>query len=395
MEKSSRYERRPTIAIAGAGIGGLTAAIALTRRGFDVEVFERAEAIRATGAGITVQANAMRVMQRLGVAGAIRRAGETFASGAIYDERGRVIQSMDLGAVLDRLGATSVALHRQRLIEILYEACEVPVRVGRAVTGFEQDELGVRVCFDDGDAARFDVLVGCDGLHSTIRRALFGDESLRYAGYTTWRGIWEVDDEATYRAIGEARGEYWGPGARFGIVPIGGASIYWFAVEDAPAGGADASDVRPALLATFGDWAAPIPEIVASTPADAILRTDVHDRPPRARWCRGRVALLGDAAHPMTPNLGQGAGQAIEDALALAHYLDVHRDDPPAGLLAYEDARRERAHWFVVQSRRMGQIAQWRSTPARRVRDWLFRMTPESASMRQVERMYDVEIDWG
>lgn len=212
MEKSSRYERRPTIAIAGAGIGGLTAAIALTRRGFDVEVFERAEAIRATGAGITVQANAMRVMQRLGVAGAIRRAGETFASGAIYDERGRVIQSMDLGAVLDRLGATSVALHRQRLIEILYEACEVPVRVGRAVTGFEQDELGVRVCFDDGDAARFDVLVGCDGLHSTIRRALFGDESLRYAGYTTWRGIWEVDDEATYRAIGEARGEYWGRG---------------------------------------------------------------------------------------------------------------------------------------------------------------------------------------
>jgi len=381
------------IALVGAGIGGLSAAIALTRAGFAVEVFERAPELRASGAGITVQANAMRVMQRLEVADAIAAAGAIIESGSVVNKDGALLQYMDLADVATRLGAPSVAIHRASLLEILADACAAPISTGRCAVDFEHVDAGVELRFEDGASETFDLLIGCDGLHSIVRRRLHGDQPLRYSGYTSWRAACRLDAVGSAAAI--ATTEYWGRGARFGLVPIGHGELYWFAVKNCAAGGQDAADPRDSLLEIFGDWPAPIADAIAATSPEAILRTDISDRPPLSgAWGSGAVSLLGDAAHPMTPNMGQGACQAIEDAFILAEHLIAHREagDFAVGLRAYEAARKARTTWFIQQSQRLGGIGQWENAIARSLRDWLMAHAPASAIQRQLARVYDVDF---
>jgi 2-polyprenyl-6-methoxyphenol hydroxylase-like FAD-dependent oxidoreductase len=208
-----------------------------------------------------------------------------------------------------------------------------------------------------------------------------GDEPLRYAGYTAWRSLAEdIDIDRTDRFT-----ETWGPGQRFGIVPIGGRRVYWFAVADAPAGARDSGDPRPALAARFAGWHAPIEAIIAATGPERILRTDTHDRVPIDRWVDGRVALLGDAAHPMTPDLGQGGCQAIEDAVVLADAL-TREPDMAAALASYQARRVARANSFVVRSHRFGQMAHVRAAPLRWLRDQALRAVPAKLTARSLAR---------
>lgn len=369
------------IIIAGGGIGGLTAAISLQRRGLDVLVLERAPELREAGAGITVQTNAMLVMEALGLSERLTAEGHVLEEGAVTDANGRVLQEMELADALADIGPPGVAIHRQRLLRALADAYQGPLRLGAAVTGFEQSEEGVRVALADGEVIEGAALVGCDGLHSAVRRGLRGEEPLRYAGYTTWRGIAR---DVAVESLGTT--EIWGAGDRFGIVPIGQGEVYWFAVAACPEGGADGPDVLDELRRRFDGWPDDVGVVLAAT-VD-VLRSDTHDRPPIERWGEGRMTLLGDAAHPMTPNLGQGAGQAIEDAWALACSLTEHSSDIAAGLRAYEDVRRDRANWFVKQSYRMGSMAQLENPLARMLRNTVLKLTPASLTANEMRRMY-------
>ncbi len=374
------------VLIVGAGIGGLTAALALSQRDVPCIVLERADGIRAVGAGITLQANAMVVMERLGLADALRRTGVELRSGRILGTGGRVIQEVDLAAMAEPGTSPGIALHRARLMEVLAEACPAPVELGAGVVEIEAGAGSVRVRLEDGRVRQGSLLIGCDGLHSTVRREMRGEDPLVYAGYTTWRGI------ARGMSAAPATVEIWGAGERFGLVPTGPDEVYWFAVADAPEGGEDGPNVLRELKRRFEGWPDGVAEALDRTAPDAVIRTDTHDRDPIEVWGDERVTLLGDAAHPMTPNLGQGAGQAVEDALALGLALDRHRDEPVAGLREYEDVRREKANGLVVRSRRLGAMAQLRNPLARRLRDLALKATPTAVMRRSVRGMYRPEV---
>jgi 2-polyprenyl-6-methoxyphenol hydroxylase-like FAD-dependent oxidoreductase len=382
------------IIIVGAGIGGLTVAVALQRAGFHVAVYERAAALKPVGAGLTIQPNAVLALRRMGLGEEVERRGAPLRAGALLRSDGRPLTHSEFGPeLIARAGAGIVGIHRATLHEILLTALgNDALQLGRACTGYEQDKEGVRARFSDGSTQTGDVLIGADGIHSAVRAQLLNDGEPVYAGYTSWRGV-TADRCGLPDDFG---GEMWGRGQRFGGCCIDGGRFYWFAVADAPAGERepDARTTKTRLLERFGGWGKRVPELLQSTPEDAIFRTDISDRRPSERWGEGRVTLLGDAAHAMTPNLGQGACQAIEDALVLS--TELRRASAPdvllargparfdAGLRAYESARRERANSVVVAARRLGAIAQWQNPLACAARDALFRLTPASVMKKQL-----------
>ncbi|MBN8228137.1 FAD-dependent monooxygenase [Corallococcus macrosporus] len=373
------------VLIAGAGIGGLTLACALRRAGVRATVFERAEALRPAGAGITVQMNASVALRRIGLCDAVAAEGQRAVQTLILDPSGVPITRVDVGSLQQELDAPLVSIHRARLQAVLraHAGPEEAVRLGVSVTGFQDDGARVTVALSDGGTVSGDVLVGADGLRSVVRARLLGAQPTRYSGYTSWRGICAASDLVKAGHFSET----WGPGARFGIVPIGHGEVYWYATLNAPQGSEDAPGQTLAVLQErFAGWHAPIAQVLAATPPERVLRTDIHDRPPVRSWSRGRVTLLGDAAHPMTPNLGQGGCQAIEDGVVLGECLAAPGSVEDA-LRAYESRRVQRANSLVVMSRRVGQVAQWENPVARSVRDALFRWTPQSAARRQLQTL--------
>ncbi len=369
------------VLVAGAGIGGLTLACALRRAGHTVTVFERSETLRWVGAGLTVQMNATAALRRIGLCDEVAQAGACPTDSAILKPSGSALTRLPVARIQEELGLPLVCVHRARLQAVLLaHAGEENVRLGHTVTAFHDDGQGVTVRLSDGTTVAGDVLVGADGLRSVVRGALLGDAPLRYSGYTSWRGVCPDVPSATPGLMSET----WGAGARFGVVPIGFGQTYWFATQNAPAGGQDApGEARARLQSLFAGWHAPIADLIAVTDEANIIRTDIHDRPPVDRWSRGRVALLGDAAHPMTPNLGQGGCQAIEDAVALAECLTAEGSVESA-LAAYEARRRERANAFVTRSWSLGRVAQWENAAARFARDMLFQLMPGGLAARQL-----------
>ncbi|MGE6762328.1 FAD-dependent monooxygenase [Corallococcus interemptor] len=370
------------VLIAGAGIGGLTLACALQRAGIRATVFERAEALRPVGAGLIVQMNAAVALRRIGLCDAVVAEGQRAKQTLILDSKGARITAVDVGSLQDELGIPMVSVHRARLQAVLraHAGPEEAVRLGVSVTGFQDDGAHVTVTLSTGETVTGDVLVGADGLRSAVRTGLLGAQPTRYSGYTSWRGVCVGADLVQPGHFTET----WGPGARFGIVPISHGEVYWYATLNAPAGAEDAPGQTLAVLQErFAGWHAPITQLIAATPPERVLRTDIHDRPPVPRWSRGRVTLLGDAAHPMTPNLGQGGCQAIEDGVVLGECLAAPGSVEDA-LRAYESRRVKRANALVVRSHQVGRVAQWETGVARFVRDALFRRVPQSAARRQL-----------
>ncbi len=365
------------IVIAGAGIGGLTLGCALARMGRPFQIFERAPQLRPAGAGIALSQNAFSALAHIGLDQAARAAGQPLSEAAICDHTGRPL----VHSTMDQFTNGSVAMARSDLQAVLLDALEASVDTGRAVRAYRARPGGVVVELEDGAEVKADLLVGADGLHSSVRQVMRGPEPLRYAGYTSWRALVDDFDLPQPDKVTES----WGPGQRFGIAPIGHRRVYWFAVADAPAGETDPPDPRPGLQARFAGWHAPIEALIAAAAPGRILRTDIHDRPPIDRWVEGYVTLLGDAAHPMTPNLGQGGCQAIEDAVVLADALERSADVQTA-LLRYQRRRLPRANAFVVRSWRFGQLAHLRNRPMRWLRDHALRALPTGLTTRAATR---------
>jgi 2-polyprenyl-6-methoxyphenol hydroxylase-like FAD-dependent oxidoreductase len=382
--------------IVGAGIGGLTAAIALRRAGIDATVFERTGELKEVGAGILLAANAVSVLGELGLSDEVRGLGTPASAGRVLTWRGNTLTKVPLEKLETRVGVPSAAVHRADLQDLLLRKLEGQgPRLGAECSGFESDAEGVNVVFADGAQERGDLLVGADGLHSTVRAGLFGPEKPRYAGYTAWRAVVRPGRGLLPWGTGF---ESWGRGARFGCAHIGDGRVYWFATINAPEGEKDGplgspSAPKAVLERHFGGWHHPVPALIAETDEEKIRRDDLYDREPLSgSWGRGRVTLLGDAAHPSTPNLGQGACQAIEDAVVLARGLKEAggRDasyDVPSALRRYEDLRRERTAWIVRRSRAVGRVGQIENPLLCGLRDAALRVTPTRLQLRQFERV--------
>jgi 2-polyprenyl-6-methoxyphenol hydroxylase-like FAD-dependent oxidoreductase len=365
------------VIVVGGGIGGLSAAIALRLAGHEPVVLERSSRGPA-GAGITLFANAMRALDRLGLAAALEARGARARRSAILTADGDA-----LGEVPADILDGTIAIQRTDLHAVLAEAAG-EVRLGVEVTSVEQDGQSVVARVADGTEERGELLVGADGLNSVVRRTI-ADVRPRYAGYTAWRGMSDVPVDPGRLT------ESWGVGERFGLVDVGGGRTYWFATKNAAEGEADESGGRKEEIARrFTHWHDPIPAVAAAAEEDAILRNDVSYLEPLSRWSDGRIVLLGDAAHATTPGVGQGAALAIEDAVVLAAKLGG--GDPAAPLAEYEAARRSRADAILKMSRRADKLAQLRRPFACRLRNAVVRHLPERAQRRQLEPLVRHEL---
>jgi 2-polyprenyl-6-methoxyphenol hydroxylase-like FAD-dependent oxidoreductase len=241
-------------------------------------------------------------------------------------------------------------MHRAELLALLARHMD-PTRLhlGRACVRAEQDSEGITARFDTGETVYGDGLIGADGLRSVVRTQLFGRQIVRYAGYTGWRAIVNFSESPNLLPS-----ETWGRGRRFGIVPMGRGLVYWFATQNAPEGQRDpVGRIKETLAQVFWGWHQPIEALIAATREDSILRNDIYDVAPLPRFVQGRVALLGDAAHATTPNLGQGACQAIEDSIVIAVCLKT-AGQVEAGLLEYERRRMPRVSEISLRSRNLG-----------------------------------------
>jgi 2-polyprenyl-6-methoxyphenol hydroxylase-like FAD-dependent oxidoreductase len=379
--------------IIGAGIGGLAAAVALRQAGYAVRVFERAQELKEVGAGITLWPNAVKALRKLGLETIVDEQSIPTAVGGIYTWQGKVVAQTTTSEVERLCGAPTVALHRAELQVALLHALEelAPgepvVQFGAHLERFEQDNQGITAFFADGRQARGSLLVGADGIHSVVRQQIFGSEPPRYAGFTAWRAITPMPADVKLLA-----GECWGRGQVFGIVPLSRERIYWFATHNVPEGEEDMpSGRKQELLRLFQGWYPAIPTLINATPEDAILHNDIYDRPPLATWSQGRVTLLGDAAHPMTPNLGQGACQALEDAVVLGASLRAGGSIQQA-LQIYQATRLPRANLVATRSRQVGALVQRSGRLACWARNMLIRLLPASLRLKQLEPFITYEV---
>ncbi|TMC45245.1 MAG: FAD-dependent oxidoreductase [Chloroflexi bacterium] len=352
MEKYSLH-----VSIIGGGIGGLATASALQRQGIQVTLFERNPELREIGAGLTLWANGVQMLRQLGLADALAAVSAALTHFECWSWRGKRLGSMRLDTIERRVGAPSIGIHRADLLRLLAgEVSRESVHVNAHCVGFRQEQGHVISHFADGQQHQADLLVGADGLYSVIREQLLGQQPPRYSGYTCWRGVAVFEERHVSPGISS---ETWGRGRRFGMLPIGNGRVFWYATYNCPAGGQDQAGERKSRLSQlFGGWREPIEQLIEATDEGAILRNDILDRRPVRHWGSGRVTLLGDAAHPPTPNLGQGACQALEDALVLAGCLADQRE-PVAALHAYEARRMKRSAAIIKQSSLFGKIGQW------------------------------------
>jgi 2-polyprenyl-6-methoxyphenol hydroxylase-like FAD-dependent oxidoreductase len=401
------------VVVVGAGIGGLATSIALRDADVEVAVLERAPDLAKVelGAGVTLWANAMLILDRLGVGAEIRERGAILRCFEQRNARGRLLSRWPLEEMARRLGAPICGINRPDLHAALVRgAGEGRVRTGCNVERFEQGEGTVSVALSGlgatgagesgggagggglgtGASESGDVLIGADGIDSTIRKQLLGAQAPRHSGLTMWRANVPYDEAIAPPVDFIA---WWGAGAKFVIFRSGPERLSWEGIVTSPPGGQDAPGARKrAVLDRFADFTDPVHRIVQATSEEAIFRTDVFDRPPDERWGEGRVTLLGDAAHPMTFAVGQGAAQALEDALAIGGALR-NCGDPKSGsaleaaLRAYEQPRIARAARFQTMAWRLARAGALEGRAAQAMRNTAFTLSSPIGWRMQVKDM--------
>jgi salicylate hydroxylase len=390
---------RPHIVIAGAGIGGLTAALALIRGGFRVSVIEQARELAEIGAGVQISANGAHALFSLGLESALQRVWCEPAGKEIrLWSTGETWKLFDLGAVSrERYGAPYFMIHRADLHRILLDAVTASapgaIALGMRVADFEQDARGVTVACENGTRITGDALIGADGVHSRIRNVLFGEMPARFTGLLAWRGL--VPMEKLPERLRRMVGTNWvGPGGHVVHYPLRGGALMNFV------GTAERDDWRveswtergttDEALRDFPGWNEDVLTLIRNI--ETPFKWALLGREPLAQWTVGRVTLLGDAAHPTLPMMAQGANMAIEDGVVLARCLDAHAD-VAAALSAYEDARRERTSRLVraandnasrFHNPALGDAAgaaryvdtEWQEAKVKQRYDWVFEYDP-------------------
>ncbi|MFD1213499.1 FAD-dependent monooxygenase [Arthrobacter sp. GCM10027362] len=368
--------------IVGAGIGGLATALALQSTGWKVHVIERSGSAAAPGNGLSIWPNGTAALERLGLREAFDRISLPVRGGAL-DLDGRPILELDQPEVLDRYGRSVRTVHRADLTALLAGALAVnTVHRGLAVARFEPDARTSTVVLENRGQQSADLVVGADGLYSLVRRTLIGGSAPRSAGITAFRAVCPAPGPD---AAALPWGETWGPGAVFGISPLKGNRIYWYGtISNAEFRSSSLPTLKAMALDRFGHWNHGIAQLIGRTPEEAVMAHELFDRKPEPVWSGRSATLVGDAAHPMLPFLGQGACQALEDAVALADALAAH-GSVQEGLLAYDAERVPRTARIVNRSRMVGRLAQLERPGLRKARNTALRILPRKLRLKQLD----------
>jgi 2-polyprenyl-6-methoxyphenol hydroxylase-like FAD-dependent oxidoreductase len=344
-------DREDSVLIVGAGIAGLTAAIALRHVGIHSIVFEQAHNLRLLmlGSGLSLGYNVTRAFRHLGLLDELIELAAPIRALQFTTDKGKHI-----GTGRELEGELALGVMRPRFHEFLVNTLgEENIRTDSKLVGFDQDETGVKAHFADGETVRGEILLGADGMYSIVRKQFLGESEPHYSGYVTRRGVLETE-----RAKDGIMRIIIGHGERFLSYPVGRWWVYWTAsTNEAPGRKEDPAEIKRNVLERYAGWPEPVVELVEATDESNVFLADTIDRDPVKRWGEGRVTLLGDAAHPMTWDRGQGAGQGIEDAVLLAGEL-ARGDDPVESLRAWEAERIPRTKKIVRSSRVVGKLGQ-------------------------------------
>lgn len=374
------------ITIIGGGIAGLTTALSLNKLGFDCEVFERAKQLNEVGAGIWMQPNALKVLDWLGLGELVRESGTLLDQVDITNSQLIPIKKTKQEVVQDEKGNKIVAIHRATLQKILYEA--IPkgiVNLGYEFKSLEQNENQVKISFG-GREIMSDLLIGADGINSKVRDNIFSNSSKRFSGQTCWRGISDIRLPDEFQNAGI---ESWGKKIRFGFSQVTENQVYWFAVKNASQNGTDnILTIKAELKNYFSDFNSLVLNIIEHTNAEKIIRNDISDLKRLDKWHKDKVVLVGDAAHATTPNMGQGAGQGMEDAYYLANILAKHNQIEQA-LSLFESNRREKVDYVVNNSWIFGQMAH--NGFGQIVMKIIMKLTPDKVMKQQMNKLYSIQ----
>ncbi len=379
-----------SFAILGGGIGGLSTAIALQRKGLTVTLFEAAPSFKPLGAGLSLSGNAIRAYEEIGIDAEVIAIGCRLQVARGKDKLGRLISETSSDELKRRFGVlNNFTLHRADLHELLLAFLKPgTVQLGKAATSFTQDSTGVTLQFADGTQVKTDYLIAADGIHSMVRKQLLPDSQPRYSGYTCWRGV--IDDLPPGINLNEMT-ETWGKGRRFGVVPLAHGRIYWFATLNAVQNDPQMKNARVKdLQDIFRGFHFPIPQVLEHTRDEQLIWGDIIDIKPISRFAFGRVVLAGDAAHATTPNLGQGACMAIEDAATLMNALLSYPAEE--AFARFETHRIRRTTGIVNQSWTFGKLSQLENPVLRSLRNSLLRALPRSVVVGQLENLFDVSF---
>jgi len=372
------------IDIIGAGIGGLTTAIALEQKGFKTRIFEQTEKIKPIGAGIILANNAMQVYEKLGLRNVIEEYGNPISSMNITKSNLKPLSKIDLSYFEQKYNTKNIAIHRGKLQQILIDKLKsTEINLDHKLTTIVKSKNGYDLNFKNGKKIQSSTILGADGLNSVVRQKLFPNNSIRNTNQLCWRGVTEYKLPIKYR---DELNEAWGKSSRFGFVKIAENQVYWYALKSFQKN-KDEFSIND-LEQYFNQYNSVIMDILKSTKKEHIYTAEISDLKPTNIWHKENVCLIGDSAHATTPNMGQGACQAIEDAFVISECLNKY--ETTQAFIKYQNLRLPKAHQVVKTSWLIGKIAHLSNPLLIGLRNQMLRITPSSVNRKQNEKIFQL-----
>ena len=367
---------RKKIAVIGGGIAGLTFARSLTTKEYEIHIFEKKENFGEIGAAISVFPNALCVMDRIGLLSKILALSGQFKNVYLKTSKGTILSKSE-----PKSDYPVICMHRADLHQILLEDIDAELHTNYALTNLIHTADGqITLGFENGETMLFDAVIGADGIHSVVREHIINDGKPIFRGYNVWRGVVKTNLDIGYAS------ETFGNGQRVGIVPIKDGVYGWWATCNEDYMQDDSPEVaKEKLNRLFGTWHNPIVELINNT--EHILKNSVVDRKPIKGWTKGNASLLGDAAHPTTPNLGQGGCMAIEGAYILSKSIKKYGLTPKA-FDRYEELQFPRSKTIVNESLKLGKIGQLTNPILIGLRNFAFKAMPSSVAMKMIDKYF-------
>ncbi|WP_298780415.1 FAD-dependent monooxygenase [uncultured Polaribacter sp.] len=373
--------------IIGAGIGGLTTALAFEKKGIPYQIFEKAPELNEVGAGIWLAPNALQVLECIGVLDEVKEKGNSIDRITIGKADLSPISDSSQDFIKTEFGYTTIAIHRAALQKLLFD--KIPkekIFLNKGFQSLKELKSGkIVITFNDNSTTETDFLIGADGINSKVRNQLFPKSNKRYSGQTCWRGVVDIKLDEKYAHRGY---ELWGNQIRFGISHIAKNKVYWFAVALATENSKeDTRFVKEKLLNLFFDFDPLILKLISETPLHQILKNDINDLKPLSSWHKNNICLIGDAGHATTPNMGQGGAQAIEDAYYLSNLIAENLNKNIFEL--FQQKRQKKVNLVVNQSWNTGKMAHWKY--GQNIRNFLIKNVPKKIINKKMIALYKLE----